>query len=166
MVELLVTYMAMTAPPAGTPLPVPVAHASIRREALAADDYRALYRAIGDAVQWDQRLRMPASELEALLNDPATHLHVLRLHGEAIGLCEFERVGAPAVELVNFGLVPAAQGRRLGPWLLDHALRAVWAIGPERIWLHTDTNDHPKAVATYERAGFRPYRQSLETFPD
>lgn len=166
MVELLVTYMAMTAPPMDAALPAPVVGASIRREALASSDYLALYRGIGDAVLWDQRLRMPTSELETFLNDRTTHLYILRLQGNQAGLCEFEHVGTPAVELTNFGLVPAAQGRGLGPWLLDHALRAVWSFDPARIWLHTDTNDHLKAVATDERAGFRRFRKSLEVFPD
>ena len=60
-------------------------------------------------------------------------------------------------ELKNFGLVPEAQGRGLGPWLLGISLQHEWSLGPERIWLHTDTWDHPAAIPTYERAGFRVY---------
>ena len=68
--------------------------------------------------------------------------------------------------MVNFGLVPAMQGMKLGPFLLDRALRAVWQNGPRRIWLHTDTNDHPRAATVYARAGFLPYCQRLEHFDD
>lgn len=166
MVDLLVSYMEMTAPPAGATVPAPVANAVVARERLARADYLALYRAVGDAVQWDQRLRLTTAELDALLADPATHIHVLRCGGIASGLAEFERVGAGEVEMVNFGLVPAMQGKRLGPFLLDRALRAIWLSQPKRVWLHTDTNDHPKAAGTYERAGFRLYKQQMETFPD
>ena len=166
MVDLLVSYMAMTSPPAGAELLAPMPRAAVAREHLARIDYLALYRAVGAAVQWDQRLRLPDGELDALLADPATHVYVLRCDGAASGLAEFECVGSDEVEMVNFGLVPAMQGKRLGPFLLDCALRAVWRSRPKRIWLHTDTNDHPKAVATYERAGFSVYKKQIETFPD
>ena len=166
MVDLLVSYMEMTMPPAGAALPAPAANVAVARERLERADYLALYRAVGDAVQWDQRLRLPDSDLDALLRDDATHVYVLRCDGFASGLAEFERVGSDDVEMVNFGLVPAMQGRKLGPFLLDRALRAVWQSEPRRIWLHTDTNDHPKAAGTYERAGFRLYKQQMETFPD
>ncbi len=37
------------------------------------------------------------------------------------------------------------------------ALQSVWDSGASRIWLHTDTWDHPAAIRTYERAGLRIY---------
>ena len=63
-------------------------------------------------------------------------------------------------------LAEAFQGRRLGPYLLDASLHAIWARKPERVWLHTDTNDHPKALSLYLRAGFAIRERRLEAFPD
>lgn len=166
MVELLVTYLEMTAPPAGAPLPPPRSDAQVAREALSPDTYSTLYRAIGGPVQWDERLLMSRQALEAFLADPGIELFVLRLAGDAVGLCELDRRAGPDVEIKHFGLVPAAQGQRLGPFLLDSVLHAAWAAGARRIWLHTDTNDHPKARQTYERAGFRVYQERWESFPD
>jgi GNAT superfamily N-acetyltransferase len=166
MVDLLVTYMEMLAPPQSAPRAPPLAGAFVAREALDLAGYLGLYRAVGGPVQWDQRLRMAEVELEALLADDATHIHVLRVDGEAGGFCEFNHVGKAAIELVHFGLVPALQGKRLGPFLLDRALRAAWSHRPQRLWLHTDTYDHPTAQSVYGRAGFKPYAQRMETFPD
>ncbi|MEX2296505.1 MAG: GNAT family N-acetyltransferase [Dongiaceae bacterium] len=166
MVDLLVTYLEMTAPPPAPALDAPVPGAAIAREQLDPDSYLALYRTVGEAVQWDDRLRMTRAALDTFLRDPATHIYVLRLNGIAVGLCELDGVGEPETELTNFGLVPDAQGRKLGPWLLDHALRAAWGYKPHRIWLHTDTNDHPGAEAVYRRAGFEVFRRRMETFPD
>ena len=164
MVTLIVTYMAMAAPPAAAPRRAPEG-ASVAVERLAVADYRALYRAVGEAVQWDERLRLGEPALAAILEAPTTELHVLRADGAALGFCELD-LGDPArIEIVYFGIVPAAQGRGLGPFLLDRALRAAWARGPERIWLHTDTNDHPGARATYERAGFAVCFSRWERFP-
>lgn len=164
MIELMVTYMAMDAPPAGAPLPAPVG-ASVAIERHGIGDYRALYRAVGEAVQWDERLRLADASLAAILDAPTTEIHVLRVDGVAVGFCELDLSGLPRIEIVHFGIVPAVQGRGLGPYLLDRALRAAWAHGPEQIWLHTDTNDHPGARATYERAGFAAWFSRREQFP-
>ncbi|CCV06640.1 conserved hypothetical protein [Mesorhizobium metallidurans STM 2683] len=166
MVDLLVTYMEMTGPPFGDGLVAPAQGTAVAREMLDVADYISLYRAVGEAVQWDQRLRLPSEELKRLLARPSTHLHVLRVDGESAGLCEFTGIGQPVVELAHFGLVPAFQGRKLGPYLLDWSLRAAWSMRPEKIWLHTDTHDHPVAQSVYRRAGFKAYAQHMETFPD
>jgi len=101
---------------------------------------------------------MPEAELVALLKGGSLKIHVLRDGQErALGFCEFDRHAFPEVELKNFGLVPEAQGRGLGRWLLSVALLDEWKSRPTRIWLHTDTWDHPAAVHLYERAGFRVY---------
>jgi len=165
MVEVLVTYMELVAAPQPISMGQPDGVA-IARERPSVDDYLSLYRAVGEPVQWDQRLRMPIDDLSALLAAPSTFVFVLRVNGRPVGLCEFEGVGGPSVELAHFGLVPEAQGRGLGRLLLNRALSDVWTHSPRRIWLHTDTNDHPRAVATYERVGFRIYDRRTETFPD
>ncbi|MGJ7039762.1 ribosomal protein S18 acetylase RimI-like enzyme [Shinella sp. BE166] len=165
--DLLVTYMELCTPPADRPaLPAPGANLEVRAERLSLEDYLSLYRAIGDPLTWDQRLRMPQDALAQLLSAPSTIIFVLREEGQPVGLCEFDAANEQDIELVHFGLFPAAYGRRLGPFLLDTALKAAWRKVTRRIWLHTDTNDHAKAQATYARAGFTPYLQQMETFPD
>ncbi|MEP6566025.1 MAG: GNAT family N-acetyltransferase [Mesorhizobium sp.] len=166
MVDLLVTYMEMREPNPAPPHAPPISGAIIVREILHPTDYLPLYRAVGEPVRWDQRLRMPENTLREFLLDPTTHIHVLRLDGVPVGLCEFAGVGRQEVELTHFGLVPDCHGRGLGAYLLDHALRAVWSHRPRRIWLHTDTCDHAKAQPTYIKAGFVAFDQRIETFPD
>jgi ribosomal protein S18 acetylase RimI-like enzyme len=166
MVDLLVTYMEMRSPDPAPAHPCPVSGATVDRETLDPAKYRPLYRTVGGPVRWDQRLRMPEDELRAFLLDPATHLHVLRLDGQAVGLCEFDGIGKPDVELTHFGIIPQCHGRGLGAYLLDQALRAIWSHKPRRIWLHTDTYDHARAQPTYGKAGFVAFDQRVETFPD
>lgn len=158
--------MEALSPPPHAPLENPATDAGIGRAFPARGDYLELYRAIGKPLQWDLRLRMPAAELDALLARPSTCVFVLTLGPEAVGMCEFNGVAESEVELVHFGLVPKAQGRRLGPFLLDWSLRRIWEGGTRRIWLHTDSNDHPKAQSVYARAGFTVFDQRWETFPE
>ncbi len=138
-------------------MPVHGGSECIAVERLTRPEYLALYRRIGEPVRWDQRLQMPVPELDRLLAGDTLRIHVLRrgTGGDAIGLCEFDRGAFPDVELKNFGLLPEAQGRGLGRWLLQTALNIEWRARPDRIWLHTDTWDHPAARRLYEQAGFR-----------
>ncbi|PWR20793.1 GNAT family N-acetyltransferase [Zavarzinia compransoris] len=157
MAQLVVTYMEMLGPPRGAK-PLAPADAIVRREAPAREDYLALYHAVGDPLRWDEHVTMAASALDAFLSDPATHIHVLRLGRRAGGFCEFSGAGGDTVELTHFGLIPVLQGRGLGPFLLHQALVDLWGLGPtRRVWLRTDSWDHPKAIATYAHAGFRVF---------
>ena len=128
------------------------------QEPLTQEAYLALYRSVGESLRWDQRLKMPEAELIALLSGDSLSIYVLQTQLEqTLGFCEFDRSAFPDIELKNFGLIPPAQGRGLGPWLLSVGLCEEWKSRPTRIWLHTDTWDHPAAIPVYERAGFRLY---------
>jgi GNAT superfamily N-acetyltransferase len=150
-----VTYLELRAAP--TPLEYGGPE-RIELECMTRSNYLWLYRRVGASVLWDQRLAISPDALDSLLAGDALAIYVLRGgDGKAIGFCEFDRQGFPDIELKNFGLIPAAQGRGLGSWLLSVALQAQWQSGANRIWLHTDTWDHPAAVKLYERAGFRVF---------
>jgi hypothetical protein len=126
-----VTYLELTRTPA--PIRARPREERISAEKLSVSEYLELYCRVGEALRWDQRLRMPRSELIRLLESERSRIYVLRDgDGRALGLCEFERC-LPDIELKNFGLVPSAQGRRLGPWLLRTALHQEWALRPRRI---------------------------------
>lgn len=159
--SIRVTYLEQTAP-----APPPALHWGSERilpERLHCDAYLELYGKVGAPVHWDQRSRMPRDELEALLAGDALRIYVLRdAEGRALGLCEFDRREFPDVELKNFGVVTHAQGRGLGPWLLATALQYEWRSNPDRIWLHTDTMDHPAARKVYARAGFSVFDERDE----
>lgn len=162
MTPLLTTYMEMTTRPARAPLSNPLADARIERETLAPADYLDIWRSVGEPLLWDGRLAMSPQALHVFLTAPTTHLYILRRNDSPIGLCEFDRAGEADVELTHFGLIPQAQGRGLGPYLLDYALHRIWSLPTRRVWLHTDTNDHPAAIATYQRAGFAIHRRCIE----
>jgi len=78
------------------------------------------------------------------------------VRGTPAGYFELERDG-DAVEIVSFGLLPAFIGRGLGKRLLDAAARRAWALGPQRVWVHTCSLDGPAALANYRGRGFEIY---------
>ena len=65
-------------------------------------------------------------------------------------------------EVAYFGLVPDYIGRGLGPCLLGWGLDRAWSYGPRRVWLHTCSLDHPKALSVYRRTGFEVFDRRVE----
>jgi hypothetical protein len=49
---------------------------------------------------------------------------------------------------------------------MDAALRHAWRHQPSRVFLHTCTLDHPRALAFYLRNGFTAYKRAIEVAPD
>ena len=158
MSKLLVSYLSLNEPPAERLAAAGSRGLYVARCTIGVDDYLALYRKVGGPWGWDQRLRMPRHLLAAFLAGPDCEIFCLQAAGfedHIIGFCEFDCSSQPKIQLTNFGLIPGAIGRGAGPYLLNVALRTVWHQRQlQRIWLHTDTNDHPKARETYLRAGF------------
>ena len=73
---------------------------------------------------------------------------------------------SPSDELVFFGLTLAYIGRRIGPWLLDRAIERAFARGRRGSTLNTNTLDHPRALDTYRKAGFRLVRSETRELQD
>ncbi|MBV2130820.1 GNAT family N-acetyltransferase [Arsukibacterium indicum] len=85
---------------------------------------------------------------------------------------------AASIELTFFGLLPAFTGKGLGPilltaavalaqqWLAELAATEASAAPAEtnetvtNVWVHTCSDDHPAALATYQQAGFAIYHTS------
>lgn len=155
-----VTYLEMTAPPARPPLPPPLAKlALIHAERPTLSYYRYLFRAVGAPWLWADRLRMGDDALTARIQDERTALYVLYEGGVPAGFGELYAHDPETTEIVYFGMMPESTGRRLGPYLLDHIIRMAWVGGPQRLQVETCTLDHPRALQTYQRAGFVAYRR-------
>ena len=111
-------------------------------------------------------MRMSPPDLDAHLNSADTLLFVLRVDGAASGFCEFEKRPDGDMQLMFFGIAAAIEGRRLGRQLLLTALDHAWAEQPNRIWLHTDTEDSPKALPLYLLPGFEQFDRRYEDVTD
>jgi hypothetical protein len=66
------------------------------------------------------------------------------------------------MNLSYFGLMPHAISTGVGFPFLRHAVDTVWREGPRGMTVNTCTADHPRAMPTYLRAGFRTLRQVRE----
>ena len=111
-------------------------------------------------------LVMDDKTLRAVIHDQRVEIYVLYVEGVPAGFAELDRRAEPDIELAYFGLVPEFIGRGLSGYLLSAALDIAWSHEPKRVWLNTNTLDHPRALALYQRLGFKPYKQERKTIPD
>lgn len=162
----IVTSLQMTSRP--KPAPMPASRFSlVRWQAPSVETYRALFTRVGAPWLWFSRLSLSTDALAAIIQSPDVSIWaVCDRAGVELGLLELDFREAGACEIAFFGVVPELMGKGLGRWMMAHALGAAWRPGVTRVWLHTCTVDAPQALGFYRRAGFVPFAQAVETFPD
>jgi hypothetical protein len=163
-VGVTVTFLRMDHAPEEKAPPIP-AHAQVVRVAEpSVAFYRYLYDTVGAPHVWWLRRVMPDDELAALLRSPGLVIMVLYVGGEPAGFYELDARPWPDVNLSYFGLLPNAVGTGLGYAFLRQAVDGVWRQGARGMTVNTCTADHPRALPTYLRAGFRTVRQVREVW--
>ena len=129
--------------------------------------FRRLYREVGGPYHWRDRNLLSDDQLRAHFRADGVEVWVLTYGDEPAGFFELQRHADGSVEIVYFGLTPAFFGRGLGKHLLTQAAESAWALGANRVWLHTCTLDSPAALPNYLARGFSPYRtETYETSID
>jgi GNAT superfamily N-acetyltransferase len=159
----VVTYLEMLAAPER---PEPPAGGFTLERFSEVTRYRALFRRVGERWLWMSRLVVPEAALRTILDDPAVETFALRSGGEDIGILELDFRQPGECELAYFGVVPEAIGTGAGRFLIGEAVRRAWARPIRRLWVHTCTHDHPRALAFYQRSGFRAYKRAIEIADD
>jgi len=161
--DTTVSYLEMLAAPGSEPVVAPAADVTVTRlERPSLVDYREMYRRVGERYCWTERLLMEDDRLTAILEDPRVEVWLVRVAGVAAGYAELDRRVDSEIEIAYFGLFPDFYGRHLGRYLLDWAMHRAWSYGIVRLWLHTCSLDHPRALPTYVAAGFRVYATRAE----
>ena len=124
-----------------------------------ASFWRYLYTEVGRAYRWVDRLVWTDDDVRRYLDDPAVSLWVMSVAGAPAGYFELRRDRVGGIEIVYFGLLPQFTGRGLGGHMLTVAVEQAWSQGASRVWLHTNTMDHPSALPNYMKRGFTPFQR-------
>jgi GNAT superfamily N-acetyltransferase len=168
LLEDTITYLEMFGKPAARPLAAPLEKlALMRAERSTVSFYRYIYNTVGEPWLWFERRIIGDDELSEIIWRPTIEIFVLYVRGVPAGFFELDTAAPRETKLCYFGLVPEFIGRRLGPFLLEAAIDRAFSARPiERLWLHTSRFDHPKALPTYQRAGFTVYDRRRVVFED
>lgn len=129
---------------------------------------RFLYAAVGARWNWYSKLPWEYAQWLAYVDRPQLETWIGYVSGTPAGYFELERQDGGNVELAYFGLLPRFIGQGLGGELLTAAITRAWDMGAARVWVHTCTLDHPKALQNYQARGFKIFRveDRIEELPD
>lgn len=160
-------FLEMMAPPRREATPAPVGAAVERAAGLSASAYRELYLEVGSPWLWYERADLPDAELEALLREEGVAVYLLMYKGKCAGFSEFResttKSGAREVQILYFGLKNPFIGKGLGRYFLDWSVQQSFRLETQqetqRLWVHTCSLDHERALSTYEAAGFQEFRR-------
>jgi GNAT superfamily N-acetyltransferase len=126
---------------------------------------RFLYREVGAAYQWTDRLSWSEERWLAYLDRPNLQTWLGYVSGTPAGYFELEAQDEGNVELAYFGLLPPFLGQGIGGLLLTAAIEQAWAMNARRVWVHTCSLDHPAALRNYQARGFRLYDETRTIHP-
>jgi GNAT superfamily N-acetyltransferase len=158
-VEVVRTYLTLDDPAQLRAARAADASARIeRRSPCPVSTYRRLYREVGEPWFWHDRLEWSDEQLEEYLAAPSVGIWELEVDGASAGYFELQRHGDGSVEIVYFGLLQRFIGRGLGGFMLTRAVTEAWAMGANRVWLHTCTLDSDRALPGYKARGFREFK--------
>ncbi len=165
-IATIVTALEMREKPRPRPLPASPLRL-VHWPAPASERYRTLFRRVGEPWLWFSRLVMDEERLRTILDDPQVEVYAaVDRTGVELGMLELDFRIQGQCELAYFGLVPELTGQGSGGWLMGQALGLAWRPGIARVWVHTCTLDHPRALGFYRHHGFVPYQRQVETFAD
>jgi GNAT superfamily N-acetyltransferase len=163
-IEITVTRLEMVARQAGRRPHLPHALDNGRVMLLWARKpsvhfYRYLYEAVGKPHHWVDRRRMSDDTLARVIQHDDVHIYVMYCDGCPAGYFELDFCSPPDAELAYFGLLPEYVGRGLGTYLLSAAIDMAWSRPITRLWVQTNTLDHPRALPLYQKLGFVAFAQ-------
>lgn len=161
--ETTVTFLEMMSHPT-TPQPATPAikHAIMRATMPTISFYHFLYDAVGAPWQWYERNLLSDGQLSSIIHNQDVEVFVLYIEGVPAGFAELDRRISNDTELAYFGLMPEFLGRGFGPYFLRWAIDQAWSHpATRRVWVHTCTMDHPRALPLYQKAGFSVYAQEI-----
>lgn len=158
------TYLEMRSPEELRPvIPPGPAPQVVRLDRCPVELFRYLYEEVGRAYRWTDRLGWSDAVIQDYLAIPGVSVWLMSWQESPAGYFELREHDDRSVEIAYFGLLPEFIGRGWGKYLLTRAVESAWQLGPERVWLHTCTLDHPAALPNYLSRGFRPVRQETYT---
>jgi GNAT superfamily N-acetyltransferase len=156
-------YLEMRSPDEWRSVPCPHEAARVVQAEIPSPELsRFLYTAVGAGWYWIDRLQWDYARWMDYLYRPTLETWVLSVAGTPAGYVELEVQPEGMVEVAAFGLLPSFVGQGLGGYFLSVAVERAWALGAQRVWVHTCSLDGPRTLANYQARGFVVYDQKTQ----
>jgi len=116
-----------------------------------------LYQLVGEDWDWVDKHAWSDEAWRSYAENDNLRTWVAYCKGSPAGYYELQQQQNGDVEIAYFGLASRFIGRGFGGYLLSEAIAFAWA-GTRRVWVHTCTLDHPRALQNYKARGLEVYR--------
>jgi len=117
------------------------------------------YKNIGKNCKWVDRLVWTDLDWAKYISDKKLSTYILKEKNEIAGYFELlYNQNSKESEIAYFGILEEYFGKRLGGYLLSEAIKCSFALGSQRVWVHTCSLDHKNALNNYLSRGMKIYK--------
>ena len=120
------------------------------------------YKQIGKKHRWVDRLIWNENQWIKYINNSNVRTYTLQDGNNLAGY--FEQIinqKKLECEIAYFGILQDYVGKRLGGYLLSQAIKKSFAIGANRVWVHTCSLDHKHALKNYLSRGMKIFKSEI-----
>ena len=120
------------------------------------------YKQIGKKHRWVDRLIWNENQWIKYINNSNVRTYTLQDGNNLAGY--FEQIidqKKLECEIAYFGILQDYVGKRLGGYLLSQAIKKSFAIGANRVWVHTCSLDHKYALKNYLSRGMKIFKSEI-----
>ncbi len=143
----------------------PTRHAFVKAQVArahipCAELHEYLYTSIGRPWYWIDRLGWTSRDWSRHLRRADIATWIVYVEGRPAGYFELEKDDDRSVEIAYLGLMPDFIGCGIGGYVITEAVKRAWNMDASRVWVHTCTLDHPRALDQYRSHGFRLFHEA------
>jgi len=132
---------------------------SIKKENKTNKDLpKFLYKEIGKDYNWKDRLDWSDDNWIRLISNPNYGLYTIFKNADLVGYYELISDEHKNFEIAYFGIFKEYFKKKIGGFLLCHAIEDSFCKGAKRVWVHTCTLDHPNALKNYIARGMKIFK--------
>jgi len=129
---------------------------------------QSFYLKIGADWDWIDRKYWTTEQWQNYVKQSELETWIVHYDGAPVGYFELLQEPERTVQVAYLGLLPEYTGKKIGRYMTCFAIRQAFSSGAKRVWLSTCSLDHPAALKTYLKCGFKIAREETvrKDFPD
>ena len=117
------------------------------------------YKNVGRKHQWVDRLIWTDNQWIDYVSSKNVNTYIFKKKDDLAGFFELiSHKEKKEIEIAYFGLLEEFQNKNLGSFLLSEAIKKSFSNNVNRVWLHTCSLDHEKALNNYIARGMKIFK--------
>jgi len=122
---------------------------------------QSFYLKIGGDWDWVDRKFWTTGQWQHYAEQAELETWNVHYDGSPAGYFELLHEPKQTVQIAYLGLLPEYTGKGIGSYMTGYAIRQAFTSGVKKVWLSTCSLDHPAALKTYLKCGFKIVREEI-----